>query len=153
MKYLRPVVATAAALAFSAFAGLAGADGVVKYEIVDDNTIPKPLTSTPGDPKKGLATAINRKKGNCLACHMAPNVDQPYQGKIGPEFAGVADRWSEAELRMIVVNAKVNNEDTIMPGFYRADGLHEVMKKFQGKTILSAQEVEDVVAYLVTLKE
>lgn len=148
------LAAAAALLAAGIFAGHASyADGVAKYEVVDDNTIPKPLTSTPGDPAKGLNAIINRKKGNCLACHVAPKVDQPYQGKIGPEFAGVADRWSEAEIRMIVVNAKANNPDTIMPGFHRVEGLNRVLKNFKGKPILTAQEVEDIVAYLVTLKE
>jgi len=154
MAFKPRTAALAAALVAGVFAGQASfADGVAKYTIVDDVTIPKPLTATPGDPKRGLATAINRKKGNCLACHTAPGLDQPYQGKIGPEFAGVADRWSEAELRMIVVNAKAMNPDTIMPGFHRVDGLVQVKKSFIGKPILTAQEVEDVVAYLKTLKE
>jgi L-cysteine S-thiosulfotransferase len=148
------IAAVAFAMAASvAFGQASFADGVAKYQIVDENTIPKPLTSTPGNAAKGLKTIINRKKGNCLSCHVAPGVDQPYQGKIGPEFKGVAGRWSEPEIRMIVVNAKVNNPDTIMPGFHRVDDLHRVMKKFKGKPILSAQEVEDIVAYLITLKE
>ena len=152
-RFPRTLAVAAAALACVGLAQAVAAGGVAKYEIVDENTIPKPLTATPGDPQKGLATMINRKKGNCLSCHVAPKVDQPYQGKIGPEFAGVADRWSEAEIRAIVVNSKLNNPDTIMPGFHVVDDLHRVLKKFEGKPILTAQEVEDVVAYLVTLKE
>ncbi len=133
-------------------AGTAAADGLVKYEIVD-NAIPKSLTGKPGDPEKGVKTFISRKLGNCLACHQVTALaSQPFHGEIGPPLDGVAERYNEAQLRMQVVNAKVINPDTIMPAFYRTDGLHRVLKKFDGKTILTAEEVENVVAYLKTLK-
>jgi sulfur-oxidizing protein SoxX len=122
------------------------------YKVVD-YAIPKPLTGTPGDPANGRKVAINRKKGNCLACHQMPIPEQQFHGEISPDLSGVGSRYSEAELRLRVVDPKVLNEDTIMPAFYKNTGLHRVMKDFQGKTMLSAQEVEDVVAYLMTLKE
>ena len=133
---------------------------LVNYTVVDEDSLPglvvpailKSLTGNKGDPAKGRKVAINRKKGNCLACHVMPIPEQPYHGEVGPELHGVADRYTEGELRLLVVNAKLVNEDTLMPSFYRNDGYNRVLKKFIGKTILSAQDVEDVVAYLMTLK-
>ena len=130
------------------------AEDLVQYEIVDDNSIPASLTGVAGDAKAGRAIMINRKLGNCLACHSVSDMsEQQFHGKIGPALDGVADRYSEGELRMLVVNAKQINPDTFMPAFYRAEGLHMVLKKFAGKSILSAQQVEDVIAYLGTRKE
>jgi sulfur-oxidizing protein SoxX len=122
------------------------------YKVVDD-TIPQSLTGAPGDPVNGRKVVINRKKGNCLACHQMPIPEQQFHGEISPDLSGVGNRYSAAELRMRVVDPKVFNEDTIMPAFYKNAGLHRVLKGFEGKTMLSAQEVEDVVAYLTTLKE
>jgi sulfur-oxidizing protein SoxX len=140
-----------------AFAGLsvsasAAAEELVKFSIVDSNSIPDSLTGKTGDPAKGRATAIHHKKGNCLACHTLPAPEQPYHGEVGPDLNGVADRLSEGEIRLRIVNPKYANPGTIMPAFYRTEGLHMVAKKWQGKPMLSAEEVEDVVAYLMTLK-
>jgi len=129
-----------------------GAQDIVKYQVANGTSIPASLTGKPGDPAKGREVAINRRLGNCLACHELPIPDQPYHGAIGPDLHGVATRLNEGELRLRIVNPKAMNPDTIMPAFYRADGLHRVTKKFQGKTILTAQQVEDVIAYLKTLK-
>jgi sulfur-oxidizing protein SoxX len=105
-----------------------------------------------GDAVKGRKLAINRKKGNCLACHSMPIPEQQFHGETGPSLYGVGNRLSEGELRMQIVNSKVTNEDTMMPAFYRTFGYNSPLKKFVGKTILSTQEVEDIVAYLLTLK-
>ena len=129
------------------------AQDLVKYEIVDEISIPKSLTGQPGDPEAGRELAINRKLGNCLACHKMPVPEQAFHGEVGPDLAGVASRYEEGELRLRVVDSKAINPETIMPAFYRADGLHRVMKKFQGKTVLSAQQVEDIIAYIMTLKD
>ena len=97
---------------------------------------------------------MNRKKGNCLACHVNSDMaEQTFHGEVGPELDGVADRWEAAELRGILVNSKNMFEGTIMPAFYKASGYNRILKKFDGKTILSAQEVEDLLAYVMTLKE
>ena len=130
----------------------ADAADVVAYKVVDKNSIPKSLTGKLGDPKNGRAVAINRRKGNCLGCHKMPIPEQPFHGLVGPDLAGVASRLSEGQIRLRVVDSKVVNPDTIMPAFYRASGFHRVLKKFDGKTVISAQEVEDIVAYLMTLK-
>jgi sulfur-oxidizing protein SoxX len=148
------VLGLATALLLASGAALADEmKDVSKTYTIVDNTIPKSLTGTPGDPVNGRKVVISRKKGNCLACHEMPIPEQQFHGRISPDLADVADRYTQAELRMRVVDPKVLNPDTIMPAFYKNAGLHRVMKKFQGKTILSAQEVEDVVAYLMTLKE
>ena len=138
------------AVAGTVAAGAQAAD-MVAYKVVDQ-TIPQSLTGKAGDPVNGKKVVINRKKGNCLACHVMPIPEQQFHGKTGPSLFGVGERMDAASLRMRVVDPKVVNPDTMMPSFYRKDGFHRVMKKFQGKTILSAQEVEDVVAYLQTLK-
>ena len=129
----------------------ASAAGSVKYHINND-TIAESLTGKAGDPVNGRKLAINRKKGNCLACHSMPIPEQAFHGNIGPDLKGVSNRYSEGELRLRIVNPKVLNSETIMPAFYKTDGFNRVIKKFMGKTIISAQEVEDIVAYLMTLK-
>ncbi len=136
-----------------AVVGPASAETLVTYTIVDDFSIPESLTGTPGDPVKGREVAINRRLGNCLACHVMPIPEQPFHGETGPDLAGVADRYTEGELRLRVVDSKSINPYTMMPAFYRVEGFHRVMERFAGKPILTAQEVEDVVAYLMTLKE
>jgi len=124
---------------------------MVKY-VVKDGAIAKSLTGKPGNAKNGRKLAINRKLGNCLACHVMPIPEQTFHGLIGPDLNGVASRRSAGEVRMLIVNPKLANPDTIMPAFYRKDGFTRVMKKFQGKTMLSAEQVEDLVAYTMTLK-
>lgn len=147
LKIFIPALAAATLLA-----GTVVADDLVKYE-VNDYAIAKSLTGKPGDAAKGVKTFTSRKLGNCLACHQVTALAaQPFHGEIGPPLDGVAERYSEGQLRMQVVNAKAINPDTIMPAFYRTDGLHRVLKKFNDKPVLTAEQVEDVIAYLKTLK-
>ncbi len=124
--------------------------GLIPYQIVD-MAIPQPLTAKPGDPAEGKKVAIDRRLGNCLSCHSMP-LDEPDQGNIAPPLKGMGSIFSAAQLRLRVVNPKVFNPATIMPAYYRTAGLHDVGKNFQGKPILAAQQVEDLVAYLVSLK-
>ncbi len=120
----------------------------------EDGQVMASLTGVAGDPAVGKKVTINRKQGNCLACHVNNDAsDQFFHGEVGPPLDGAADRWDEAQLRGILVNSKMTFEDTIMPSFYRTKNGARTLKKFQGKTILTAQQVEDVVAYLKTLKE
>ena len=153
-RYVLPVFGAAmlAVAGMSAPANVA-AEEMVNFSIVDGNSIPDSLTGKAGDPAKGRETAIHRKKGNCLACHVLPAPEQPYHGEVGPELNGVASRLSEGEIRLRIVNPKYANPATIMPAFYNTEGLHMVQKKWQGKPMLTAEEVEDIVAYLMTLKE
>lgn len=143
------ILAIAAMFAFATPANAAGAD-LSKIRVGDG--VPKSLTGKPGDAAKGRAAAIHRKKGNCLACHTLPASKQADHGNIGPDLRGVGSRYSVAELRLRLIEAKAINPDTIMPPFFSERGLHRVQKQWRGKTLLSAQEVEDIVAYLVTLK-
>lgn len=129
------------------------AAGAVPYKVVED-AIPEPLTAEAGSADRGRDIMINRRLGNCLACHQVSAIpEQPFQGEVGPPLDGAGSRWTEGQLRLIVSNSKALFPDTIMPGFHRTEGLNRVAEKFQGKTILSAQEVEDVIAYLKTLKD
>ncbi len=151
MKFLGMLVAFAA---WSGFLTPSLAEDPVSFEIVDDERIPASLTGTAGDPDKGREAFINRKLGNCLGCHAVTELAaQPFHGEVGPPLDGIGEIYGEGELRLRVVNPKVVNPDTIMPGFYVSDGLHRVAEKFQGQTILTAEQVEDIVAYLMTLKE
>jgi L-cysteine S-thiosulfotransferase len=129
----------------------------VPYEVVSRDgipAIPKPLTGKPGDPRRGERVATDRLLGNCLSCHEVSALrEEPFHGEIGPSLDGVGGRWDAATLRMIVVNPKrVFGDDTVMPAFYRTEGLNRVRPEFAGKPILTAQQVEDVVAYLAAMK-
>lgn len=143
-----------AAAALSAGVALAGA---VAPDTVDlsSGEVAASLTGAPGDPANGKKTFAARGLGNCLACHA--NADQKnelFQGDVGPAMDGVAARYTEAQLRAIVMNSKaVFGDQTVMPGFYTLQVGLNPAEKFAGKTVLTAQEVEDVVAYLLTLKE
>ena len=130
------------------------ADVMPANVVFNDGVVGAALTAQAGDPAAGRKVFMNRKLGNCLACHANEDMsDQSFHGEVGPALDGVADRWEAAELRGIVVNSKMMFEGTIMPAFYKDDGFERNLKKFQGKSILNAQQVEDVVAYLLTLKE
>lgn len=126
--------------------------GLKPYVIVDNHAIPESLSGKPGDPVNGKALFVHRKKGNCLTCHVAPIPEQDFHGTVGPDLHGVGARMSVPELRLRVVNPKVVNPDTIMMAYYRTWGLTQVKKEFVNKPMLSEQEIEDVVAYLATLK-
>ena len=115
--------------------------------------MPKPLTGEPGDAARGRAIVANRTVGLCLLCHSGPIPEERFQGNLAPSLAGAGSRSTAAQLRLRIVDAARLNPDTIMPPYFRVDGLSRVAKNFQGKTILNAQQIEDVVAYLATLKD
>jgi len=116
--------------------------------------LPDPLTDQPGDPVRGKAVAVNADMGNCSICHHLPVPELPEgaSGDIGPDLAGVASRLSIPELRQRVVNAKAIDPDTVMPAYHVTAGLTRVQARYAGKPILTAQQVEDLVAYLATLE-
>jgi L-cysteine S-thiosulfotransferase len=156
MRQLMPVTALVCALALPAGAEVI-APGDVEFA---DGAVEASLTGAAGDPAAGRDT-MNKGSGNCIACHMVSDMAEfPFHGEIGPPLDGAGDRWTEAELRGIVSNAKMMFPDSMMPSFYRIDGFTRPGEAFTGKApegpltpILSAQEVEDVVAYLQTLTE
>jgi L-cysteine S-thiosulfotransferase len=133
-----------------AFVAPAGAE-LVRYAIVGD-AIPAALTGTKGDPVRGRATIANRNLGLCLLCHSGPFPEERFQGNIAPSLSGAGTRWNEGQLRLRIVDASKLNPDTIMPPFYRIDHLTRVPPAFRDKPVLTAVEIEDVVAYLMTLK-
>jgi sulfur-oxidizing protein SoxX len=122
------------------------------YAIVGD-AIPESLTGRPGDPVRGRAIVANRTLGLCLLCHSGPLPEAPLQGTLAPSLAGAGARWSVGQLRLRLVDSARLAPNTIMPPYYRLDRLQRVAKNFDGKTILTAGQIEDVVAYLATLKE
>jgi sulfur-oxidizing protein SoxX len=122
------------------------------YMIVGD-AIPASLTGSSGDPVRGREIVVNRQVGLCLLCHSGPFPEQKFQGTLAPDLKGAGARASEGQLRLRIVDASKIKPDTIMPPYYRVDGLERVAPAFLGKPILTAEQIEDVVAYLVTLRE
>jgi sulfur-oxidizing protein SoxX len=122
------------------------------YEIVGD-AIPEPLTGVRGDPASGRAIVVDRQRGLCLLCHAGPFPEQRFQGNLAPDLAGAGTRWSEGQLRLKIVDSRRLNPATIMPPYYTMDGLVRVGRNWQDKPVLSAEQVEDVVAFLATLTE
>jgi sulfur-oxidizing protein SoxX len=114
--------------------------------------LPGALTDTPGDPARGRAIVANRQLGLCLLCHTGPIAEERFQGNLAPDLAGAGQRWSSAQLRLRVADARLLNPDTIMPSYYRVDGLRRVPAALAGAPLLAAQQVEDVVAYLAGLR-
>lgn len=112
-----------------------------------------PLTEQPGDAARGRAIVANRQVGLCLLCHTGPIPEERFQGNLAPDLRGAGARWSAEQLRARIVDASQFNPATIMPSYYKTDGLNRVAAGYQGKTILDAQQIEDVVAWLQTLKE
>src|SRR5882757_3873499 len=128
----------------------AGAQAVRPYTVVGD-TIPEPLAAR-GDATRGRALVVDRTS-TCILCHNGPFPEQKFQGDLAPNLAGSGSRWSEGQLRLRLVDASRLNDATIMPSYYRADGLHRVGTLWRGKPILSAEQIEDIVAYLGSLRE
>ena len=116
-----------------------------------DDTIPLSLTSSNGDLERGREIALSRQ-GNCLACHVVPNINDKFQGNIGPSLAGVGNRYTLGELRLRLVDPYIINPSTLMPAFYKTEGLNRVDDNYMGKPILTAQQIEDVISWLATLK-
>jgi L-cysteine S-thiosulfotransferase len=143
--FIAIVAATLAILSPNAHAEL------VTYKIVGD-AIPASLTGSQGDVTRGRAIVANHNTGLCLLCHSGPFPEDKFQGTMAPDLAGAGARWSEGQLRLRIVDASKLNGTTIMPPFYRVDHLARVAPAFRDKPVLSAVEVEDVVAYLTTLK-
>jgi len=131
---------------------IAGAQHASPYVIKGD-AIPASLTGQKGDPQRGRAIVASRQTGLCLLCHAAPMPEIKLQGNIGPDLKGVATRLSEGQLRLRVVDSSKVTPDTIMPSYYRFDGLTRVAAGFRDKPVLTPEQIEDVVTYLLTLRD
>jgi sulfur-oxidizing protein SoxX len=135
-----------------AMAAMPAEEGLRPYKVAGD-AIPSSLTGQQGDPARGRAIVGNRQVGLCLLCHRGPFPEEKFQGTVAPDLAGAGSRWSEGQLRLRIVDSRRLVPDTIMPSYYRVDGLTRVAANFAGKPILTAEQIEDVVAYLTTLRD
>ena len=121
-------------------------------QVFAGDQIVESLSGQPGDVTRGRALVVSRQEGLCILCHSGPFPEERFQGNLAPDLAASAARLSPAQLRARIVDASRFNPDTIMPSYFRTDGLMRVAPQFAGKTILTAQDIEDVVAFLVSLK-
>jgi L-cysteine S-thiosulfotransferase len=129
----------------------AGAEELRSYAVTGD-AILESLTGVPGDAMRGRKLIVERTN-TCILCHSGPFPEEKFQGDLAPSFTGAGNRWTAGQLRLRLVDASRLNPGTIMPSYYRIDGLDHVAAAFQGKPILSAGQIEDIVAYLATLRE
>jgi L-cysteine S-thiosulfotransferase len=141
-----------AILSATALPAAAAEDGLRTFAVVGD-AIPQSLTGLRGDAARGRAIMANRQVGLCLLCHSGPFPEERLQGTMAPDLQGAGSRWSEGQLRLRIVDAARLNPQTIMPPYYRTEGLSRVAPSYQGKPVLSAGQIEDVVAFLATLRE
>jgi len=123
---------------------------VVPYAVLGD-AIPQPLTEAPGDAARGRSIVANRQVGLCLLCHSGPFPDERFQGNLAPDLAGAGLRWNAGQLRLRLVDGRRLNPQTIMPSYFRVDGHVRVGAAWRDKPLLSAQQIEDVIAFLATL--
>ena len=117
------------------------------------DALPEPLTGARGDPARGRAIVANRQVGLCLLCHSGPFPEERFQGDLAPDLRGAGRRWTEGQLRLRLVDSSRVNPATIMPSYHRTEGLTRVAPAFRGKPVLTAEQIEDVVAFLMTLKD
>jgi len=141
------------AVASAGFSAPACANGVVPFAVTGD-AVTAALDGKAGEAARGRAIVLDRQVGNCLICHAVPNEPQElFQGDIGPALAGIGSRLSAAQIRLRVIDQRRLNPQSVMPPFYRVDGLNRVAARYAGKPVLDAQQIEDIVAYLAGLKE
>ena len=145
-----PSSAWRAALLVAAMAATTAA-AAQRLDVVGD-AVPHPLTSTPGDADRGRAIVGDRQVGLCLMCHTGPFPDTPSQGTFAPDLRGAGARWNAGQLRLRIADPRRLDPDSIMPSYYRTADAPRIGKAWQGRPVLDAQQVEDVVAYLVTLR-
>ena len=127
-------------------------DQLVSYRIVD-GAIPAPLTAQPGDPERGRRIAHDRDGGDCTICHAMPLPQREFHGTVGPPLDGIGSRATAGVIRLRLVDPKALNPATIMPAYYKVEGLSRVLDRYRARPMLTAQQIEDVIAYLLTLRD
>jgi sulfur-oxidizing protein SoxX len=147
------VCSLAAAALLTALIPLGATETSLRPYIIVEDGIPESLTGARGQAERGRAIITNRQVGLCLLCHSGPFPEERLQGTLAPDLAGTGARWSQAQLRLRIVDPTRFNPDTIMAAYYRIDGLTRVADAFRSKPILNAEQIEDVVAFLATLRE
>ena len=120
--------------------------------VIANDTLPSSLTGTAGDAGRGRKIVLDRHVGLCLLCHSGPFPEERFQGDLAPNLSGVGARLSAGQIRARIVDASRVNPNTIMPPYFRTENLQRVAPAYRGKTVLSAEQIEDVVAFLITLK-
>lgn len=116
------------------------------------DTLP-PLVQLTASPAEGKRLFVQREAGHCVLCHQVAGLDAPFQGNLGPELTGVGSRLTAAQIRLRIVDASRLNPDTIMPPYYRREGLEQVAEAYRGSTVLSAEQIEHLVAWLASLEQ
>lgn len=140
-------------LAFAAIGDTASDSPALVHSSVVNGAMPMPLIDQVGDPERGRRIVLDREAGDCTICHAMPLPQRQFHGTIGPPLDGVGSRYTAGELRLRIVDPKALNPETMMPAYYKVAGLHRVLERYREQPILTAQQVEDVVAYLLTLKQ
>lgn len=125
---------------------------VADFVVVGD-AIPAPLSSEPGDARRGRALVLDRRSGMCLLCHSGPFPEERFQGNLAPSLAGAGSRWSAGQLRLRLADPKRLNPDSLMPGYHHRRPLQQVAPAQRGQPLFDAQQLEDVVAFLQTLRD
>ncbi|MEP7085238.1 MAG: sulfur oxidation c-type cytochrome SoxX, partial [Betaproteobacteria bacterium] len=141
-----------AAIATIAFLSAPSGFAAAQTPLFDGDAVPLPLTTAVADAAAGRTVFIQREKGHCILCHTLPDAGVRFAGNVGPPLAGVGARLTAAQLRGRIVDSTRHDPDTVMPAYFRNAALNRVSRAYIGRTVLSAQEVEDVVAYLLTLR-
>lgn len=115
-------------------------------------TVSATAAAAQGDAARGAAIAASRSQGLCVLCHALPGQTAALAGTVGPPLAGVGGRLDAAALRARLLEPERFNPDTLMPAYGRTDGLQQVAPAQRGKPLLSPAQLDDVVAWLVTLR-
>ena len=139
-------------LVAAGFTAIADEGSLRPYVVVGDS-IPVSLTGAAADPARGRAIVLDRRLGACLLCHTGPFTEERFRGTLAPDLSGAGSRWSAGQLRLRLVDASRLNPSTIMPPYYRVDGLARIGNSWTGKPMLTAEQIEDVVAFLATLRD
>ena len=153
LRLIAVLAGAAAAVAESVPATLSGSEpgNLAKFRVIADG-IPEAIGGATGNAERGRALIVGREAANCVLCHAVPEPGVRFSGNLGPPLGGVARTFSAAQLRLRVVDSMRVNPTTIMPSYYRIDGLDQVAGAYRGKPILDAEQIEDIVAYLATLR-
>jgi L-cysteine S-thiosulfotransferase len=141
----------AVCVALAAASNAVAAQAIVPYAVVGD-AVPAPLTAEPGDPERGRAVVASRQAGLCLLCHSGPIPEERFQGNLAPSLAGAGSRYTVGQLRLRLVDPRRVNPQSFMPSFHSDQNPSRIGANWAGKPILTAQQVEDVVTYLATLR-
>lgn len=148
MRVLRALSLTALAVCLSG----GGPEALIKSDQIVGDAIPDSLSGVAGDAARGQSVFVDRDGGHCVLCHAVTALDAPFQGNVGPDLSDVGARFSAGQIRLRIVDASRLNLDTVMPPYYRVRGLHQVGRDYAGRPVLSARQIEDLVAYLADLK-